>query len=219
MRNKKLWILLAAAVAVVGVASVYAWQNPEQIATITKVATGPVVPLTMTVPAGTPIEITLQMTLSTKTAAVGDRFSAVVAAPVVQNGKTLIPAGAEIEGAVALAEQPGKASGRGRLQLAYETVRFGGRTYKLGSHSQIYESASGTGKDAALIGGGAVAGGVVGGIVGGSAGSAAKGAVVGAATGTAASLLTRGPQLEIESGTKLHFTLDQDVVVHPPIAA
>jgi hypothetical protein len=216
--KKSFWIPAAVVVALIGAVTVFALTNPQKVEDLKQEIPIAMAPKTIELPAGTPVALTLQTTLSTKTANVGDRFTAVVSAPVSREGEVLIPAGAEVEGRVILAEQPGKASGRGRLQLAYESVSFDGRSYELGSRSQIYESKSGTGKDAAMIGGGAVAGGVVGGILGGSAGDAAKGAVVGGAAGTAASLMTRGPQLELERGTTLRFTLDRTIMVRPPSA-
>lgn len=156
----------------------------------------------ITVPQGTALALRLQTALSTKTAHVGDRFHATVTTPVSVNGRLAIPVGAEVLGHVMLSGQPGKASGRGQLQLSYDRLRFAGHSYALGSRSHVYLSKSGTTKDVAMIGGGAVAGGVVGGILGG-AGGAAKGAVVGGAAGTGASLLTRGPQLQLESGMAL----------------
>jgi len=171
------------------------------------------------VPVGTEMAVRLQSTLSTKTTKPGDRFTAVVAAPVYVDGEVVIPEGARVEGSVLLSEEPGKASGRGYLQLGYEELSFGGQTHRLDTRSVRYESASGTKKDAAMIGGGAVAGGILGGIVGGSAGSAAKGAVVGGAAGTATSLLTRGPQLTLAAGTVLRVRLDRELRVVPPRAS
>jgi len=168
------------------------------------------------VPEGTQMLVRLGTTLSTKTANVGDRFAATVTSPVRVDGSLAIPAGASVEGHVILAEEPGKASGRGHLQLEYDQVSFAGHRYNLDTRSRVYTSASGTKKDAKLIGGGAVAGGVLGGILGGSAGSAVKGAVIGGAAGTGASLLTRGPQLTLEAGRELSMSLDHDVRVVPP---
>jgi len=165
------------------------------------------------VPQGTAFSVTLQTGLSTKTTQAGDHFNAVMASPVSVDGRVAIPAGASVSGHVILAEQPGKASGRGHLQLAYDQVTFGGNSYNLGTKSQVYESASGTAKDVALIGGGAVAGGVVGGVAG--TGHTAEGAAIGAAAGTGAALMTRGPQLTIPQGTVLNASLGQAVSVRP----
>jgi hypothetical protein len=162
------------------------------------------------------MSVRLGTTLSTKTARVGDRFTGTVASAIRVNDHVVIPAGAAVRGHVILAEQPGKASGRGVLQLEFDELSFGGHSYDLDTRTRVYTSASGSKKDAALIGGGAVAGGVVGGILGGSAGSAVKGAVIGGAAGTGASLLTRGPQLTLEAGRVLNVSLDRDVRVVPP---
>lgn len=170
----------------------------------------------LVVPEGTAMKVRLGTTLSTKTASVGDRFSGELASAVRVDQDLAIPAGADVTGHVILAEQPGKASGRGHLQLEYDELSFGGHTYDLDTRSRVYTSASGSKKDAAMIGGGAVAGGVLGGILGGSAGSAVKGAVVGGAAGTGASLLTRGPQLTLVAGRVLSMTLDRDLRVVPP---
>lgn len=220
-----LWISLAG-LGLLSAVAVYALNNsartdtlvadqPAAVRTATSSNATPKSSSTVTLPAGTAISMVLQTSLTTKTAAVGDRFTARVSSPVVVASRTIIPAGAIVSGHVALTEQPGKASGRGHMQLSYDTVRFGGRTYEMSSVSRVYESGSGRGKDAAIIGGGAVAGGVVGAIVGGSAGDAGKGAAAGAVAGTAASLLTRGPQLQLDEGTALEVTLDQPVTVRP----
>jgi acetyltransferase-like isoleucine patch superfamily enzyme len=216
MRGKT-WIPVAVGLALVAAVSVYALQNQEKAA-----GDEPRAPFLalgtpkVEVPAGTPVSVVLQTTLTTKRTNPGDRFSARVAQPVVVAGKIVIPEGAAIHGHVVLAEQPGKASGRGKLQLAYDRIEFDGHGYDLDSRSQVYESKSGTAKDAALIGGGAVVGGVVGSVLGGSAG---KGALVGAVAGTGASLATRGPQLELGAGSTLRFTLDRDVSVRPSESA
>ncbi len=226
--NKKILWMSLAGLGLLGAVAVYALNNAtpgeplpgEQVGDARDIreVLAPR-PHTVTIPAGTSVSMTLETSLTTKTASVGDRFTARIASPVVVGGNTIVPVGAIVSGHVALTEQPGKASGRGKLQLAYDTVRFGGRTYELDSVSRIYESESGRGKDAALIGGGAVAGGVVGAIIGGSSGDAGKGAAAGAVAGTAASLLTRGPQLQLPAGTVLAVSLDRAVTVRPAESA
>lgn len=210
--NSKIVAPVIAGLVALGALSVYALQNPQRLENLNPVAA---MDPRIDVPAGTPMRVRLETSLSTKTASVGDRFTATVAAPVRAGGAVAIPAGATVSGRVIVAEQPGKASGRGKLQLLYEEVSYAGRSYDLDSRSQLYLSRSGTSKDVKLIGGGAVAGGVIGGIIGGSAGDAAKGAGIGAVAGTGASLATRGPQLELGRGTTLSFTLDRSLSVKP----
>jgi hypothetical protein len=170
-------------------------------------------PGTITVPAGTSFGLSLVTDLTTKSATVGSTFTGTVAEDVVVDGHTVIPAGAEVSGHLLDATRSGKASGRAHMQLAYDAVSFDGHSYNISAASDTIFGKGGSGKDAAMIGGGAVAGGVLGKVLGGSA---VGGAVVGAAAGTAASLLTRGPDLHLEPGHKLNVTLQAPVSVNKP---
>lgn len=217
--KKHIWTIVAVALAFVGVGSIFAMQSkhvaPDTTTEVGRSAsrgTSTPSPSNILVPQGTAFAMRLQSTISTKTAQVGDRFQAKISAPVHVNGRLAIPEGSNVSGHVILARQPGKASGRGELQFSYDQVAFDGRSYDLNTNSQVYSSKSGTTKDVALIGGGAVAGGIVGAVLGGK-GDIAKGAAVGGAAGTGASLLTRGPQLVIEQGTVLQTQLDQSLSV------
>jgi hypothetical protein len=215
--KKNVWIIVAVALAIIGVGTLYAMQAKNSASGVPTesgviASRGSSSPSNILVPQGTAIAMRLQSTISTKTAQVGDRFQAAVTAPVHVNGRVAIPQGSNVSGHVILARQPGKASGRGELQFSYDQIAFDGRSYDMNSNSQVYTSKSGTTKDVALIGGGAVAGGIVGGVLGGK-GDIAKGAAVGGAAGTGASLLTRGPQLVLEQGTVLETQLDQSLSV------
>ena len=219
--------VLLVALALVAAVGVFAMMKGKGVEDIKESVSGAVDKVTpdvtpdprVLVPAGTPITVALQSTISTKTSNVGDRFTAIVSAPVESQGKVAIPSGAVVNGRVIVAEQPGKVKGRGQLQFAFDTVKYGGHSYDLGSRSAMFESRSGADEDAAMIGGGAVGGGIIGGIIGDGKGDAAKGAVIGGAAGTVASLLTRGPQLTFEAGQKIRFTLDQDIRVRPSHAS
>lgn len=178
----------------------------------------PRAPATVTVPAGTALVLALSTPLTTKTATVGQEFTATVAEDVVMDGQVVVPAGATVSGHVAMTQRSGKTSGRAHMQLAYDNLSFGGKTYEVAAVSDTIWGEGGGGKDAKMIGGGAAAGAVIGGILGGSAGSAVKGAVVGGAAGTAASLMTRGPDLEMAAGDKVTLSLPQPVVVPKPKA-
>lgn len=99
-------------------------------------------PAAVVVPQGTPLAVVIQTALSSRTAEAGERFVALVAAPVRVHGHVVIPPGAEIEGHVAMSEPSGAGPRPGRLQLTYEVVRFGGAAYGLNSRSQVYEGAA-----------------------------------------------------------------------------
>jgi hypothetical protein len=207
--KKKVWVIIAIVATLIGAGTIYAMQQKDSApnAPIASVRGGVPFSSNIQIPQGTALAMSLQTTLSTKTAQVGDRFQATVSSPVHVDGQLAVPVGSQVSGHVILAKQPGKASGRGELQLAYDQLSFDGRSYNLHTQSQVYTSKSGTKKDVELVGGGAVAGAIVGGVLGGGAG-AAKGAVVGGAAGTGASLLTRGPQLELAQGTALQTHLE-----------
>jgi len=211
--KKEVWVIVAVAAILMGVGSIYAMQrNSSTNAPAESGSTQAASSSNILIPQGTALAMRLQSTISTKTAQVGDRFQAETTSPVHVNGSLAIPQGSQVSGHVILAKQPGKASGRGELQLAYDQVGFDGRTYDLNTKSEVYVSKSGTTKDVALIGGGAVAGGIVGGVLGGK-NDVAKGAVIGGAAGTGASLLTRGPQLVLDQGMALQTHLDQSMSV------
>ena len=167
-------------------------------------------------PAGTSFTVNLSSDLNTKTAAQGQSFTATLDDPVMIDGVTAIPAGAEVTGHIVTTARSGKASGRAYMQLAYDQVSFGGKRYNIDAVSDTIWGKGGSGKDAKMIGGGAVAGAVIGGILGKSGGDAAKGAMIGGAAGTAASLLTRGPDLHMEPGKKLTVSLQNSVSVTKP---
>jgi hypothetical protein len=171
---------------------------------------------TYTVPAGTAVTLALSQELSTKSAASGQEFTATVANPVVVDGVVVIPEGAEVTGHVEVAQRSGKSSGRAYMQLGYDQISFGGKTYNIASVGDTVWGKGGSKKDAAMIGGGAVAGAILGKVLGGSGGDAAKGAVIGGAAGTAASLMTRGPDLKIEEGQTIVLSLDRPITVTKP---
>lgn len=173
----------------------------------------PAAPTTATLDAGTTLNLALQTELTTKTAQVGDAFTATVSSPIVVGNRVVVPEGATVRGHVVSTAQPGKMSGKGMMQLAFDELEFNGKTYNVASVGDTIWGKGGTGKDAAMIGGGVAAGAVLGKVLGGSA---AKGAVIGGAAGTAASLMTRGPQLEMPAGTPVAFQLDRDVTVTAP---
>lgn len=207
--KKEVWIILAVVATLIGAGTIYAMQQKDSATNppTASVSGGIAFASNIQIPQGTALAMTLQTTIATKTAQVGDRFQATVSSPVHVDGQLAIPEGSQVSGHVILAKQPGKASGRGQLQLAYDQLSFDGRTYNLNSQSPVFMSKSGTKKDVELIGGGAAAGAVLGAVLGGGAG-AAKGAVVGGAAGTGASLLTRGPQLELGQGMALQTHLE-----------
>jgi len=108
------------------------------------------------------------------------------------------------------AERPGKASGRGRMVLSYDTITAYGKSYSIDTMGAAIQGKSGTAGDATKVVGGAAAGAILGKILGGKAGT---GAAIGAAAGTGAALMTRGPDPVVKAGAPVTITLDRSVTV------
>ena len=96
------------------------------------------------VPAGTPVDVVLQVSLDTDASEAGDRFSARVAHPVIVGGKVAVPEGAFLHGHVVLSDPLSRDGNRGRLILAYDQLVVGGRGYAIRSYSTTYGSRPGT---------------------------------------------------------------------------
>src|SRR5579884_771319 len=79
-------------------------------------------------PAGTELQVRLTAALDTRTAKVNDPVTAVVIAPVVENGAIVLQAGLEVQGRIAEVKQPEKADDRALLKLRFE--RLAGKTGK-----------------------------------------------------------------------------------------
>jgi hypothetical protein len=165
------------------------------------------------VPTGTALALTMDEEVSTKDKVVGDAFTATLANDVVVDGKVVFPAGSKVSGHVAEAERPGKASGRGKMVLSYDTITAYGKSYSIDTMGAAIEGKSGTAGDATKVVGGAAAGAILGKILGGKVGT---GAAIGAAAGTGAALMTRGPDPVVKSGAPVSITLDRSVTVKVP---
>ena len=172
------------------------------------------VPKTYTVPAGTSVSVQLPAEISTKTAQVGQRFTANLSSDLVVDGKVLAQAGAPVQGSITeVVSGSNTIGGKPKLVLAFDNMTFAGGDMPISGRLKQVADKSDKGRDAAKIAGGAVAGGVVGHQIDGDQGKAI-GAILGAAAGTAAAKKT-GKEVVLPAGTVVGFTLDQPVTVTP----
>ena len=169
----------------------------------------------VTVPAGTELSIELLNDLSSETATVETAVRGRLRRAVEAEGRTVLPAGATMTGAVTEVVRPGKVKGRASLSLQFTHVTVNGERSPLATRPITVEGESSTKSDAAKIGIGAGAGAVVGGILGGGSGAAA-GAAIGGGAGTAAVLATRGKDVVLASGTALSTALSAAKTVEVP---
>ena len=180
----------------------------------------PVTPRTQTrtvVPAGTVIVGSLQATLSSDKAQVGDRVTVRTTEAVRSVGHTVVASGSTVRGTVTHVRAAGRLKGAAELTLRFtELVTPEGKTYSITSQP-FHASRKGEGKEtAAEIGGGAAAGGVLGGILGGK-GGALKGAAVGAVLGTGVAATTKGDQIVMPEGHTMKVVLTSPIEVAPEV--
>jgi hypothetical protein len=164
----------------------------------------------MNVPSGTRIKVRMIDSVDSKNNKVGDPFKASLEQPIVVNGVTVVPKGADVYGRLEQATEAGHITGRSQLKLALTGIVVNGETIPVSTGDYAVSGHSRGVSTAERVGGGAALGALIGGIAGGGAG-AAIGAGVGAGAGTAVQVITKGEQVHVPSETLLEFALQQDV--------
>lgn len=194
--------------------------------TVTRTVVVPkVAPITYyTVPADTIIRVRLNEPLNSRTARVGDRFSANVVEPVYAGGGTeVVPVGSKVWGQVTLVNRAQRRK-PGNITVSFVSVEMpNGTSYTInGSLTTLQadnvnadnegtvKGGSNSKRDAVFIGGGAATGAIIGAIAGGGKG-AAIGAILGGGLGTGARVLENEKEAEVKSGTEFGVILNRSV--------
>jgi BON domain len=171
-------------------------------------------PQKVIVPAGTQLTVRLNDSLDSERNQVGDAFHASLSAPIVINGETVIPSGADVVGRVADVKSAGRFAGNSVLTLELTSLSINGRTYNLQTN-QWSRAGKGEGKNTATkVGVGTAAGAVLGGIIGGGKG-AAIGAATGAGAGTGVAASKKGEQIKLAPEAVLNFQIINTLTVVP----
>jgi hypothetical protein len=166
-----------------------------------------------TVPTGTAITVTIDQSISSKDAKVGQGVVATVSHDVTENGRVLIPKGAHAKLVVSSVQASGRLSTPAKLYLRLKSVELHGKTIDIATNS-AGRTMSGKGKrDAEFIGGGAGGGALIGALAGGGKG-AAIGAAAGAGAGTAGAAATGKKEVAFPAETRLSFTTRAAVTIH-----
>jgi predicted small lipoprotein YifL len=169
-------------------------------------------PKNYTVPAGTSLSVQLPAELSTKTASVGQRISGNLTNDIVVDGKVVAKAGALVQGSVTQVISGSKTvGGKPTLGLTFDNLTFEGGDRPITARITEVAQKSDKGRDAAKIGGGALAGGIIGHQFDSDQGKVV-GAIIGAAAGTAAAKKT-GQEVVLPAGTVVGMTLESPVTV------
>ena len=161
-------------------------------------------------PAGTNLVVRMIDGVDSEVNRVGQTFAGSMDQPVVLNGETIIPRGADVVVKLVDAKESGKLAGRAELTLDLMSVKVDGRMVDINTQSVSRESDSRGQRTAKVAGGGAVLGAIIGGIAGGG-----KGAVIGVGAGGAAGVgaeeITKGQRVKVPSETRLTFVLDNSI--------
>lgn len=160
----------------------------------------------VTVPAGTSLVVRMIDTVDSSVHQTGELFRASLDEPLVVNGRTIAPRGADVTTKLVSVEEAGKISGRSQLALVLYDITIDGRKREI-TTGEVYEAGASRGQQSAKrIGGLAALGAVIGVIAGGGKG-AAQGAAAGAGAGTAIQVLTNGEKVQVPAESRLEFTL------------
>lgn len=190
-----------------------------------------VAPGAYVVPVGTKIPLGLINSISTKSAAEGDRVYLETVFPVLSQGRIVIPPGSYVIGTVTQSKRPGRVKGRGELFVRFDSLTLpngvtrdfrarigsldGRATEQLNREEGKIEGDSNKGGDARTVGEATAIGASVGAIAGSAAGHAGMGVGLGAAAGAGAGLvgvlLSRGPDAVLAKGTTLEMVLDRNL--------
>jgi hypothetical protein len=172
------------------------------------------VPAETAIAAGTPIQVRVNQGISSDKINVGETFSATLAAPLMLNGKPVVPVGSDATIKVVSVDQSGKFTGQTQMQLALVELGSGGKNYKVSGATftvlgpkQAVVTAEHTGIGAAV--------GAVGGVITGKIFHHAKaGTAAGAAAGGGIGAATTKPQpAKVNPEQMLRFRLTKPLAV------
>ncbi len=184
------------------------------------------------VPAGTALMARLETTLATFSNKAGDPFQARLTQPVVLTGKTVIPAGAMIEGRVTRVTEPRRISGKPTIGILAESLilptgeRFfldatlvdtnAGRDTDVNQEGEFKGSGHDR-RDQIEAGGGTAGGMLIGGLIGGPPGILIGGAIGAGSTGV--HWLSKHRSAVLRSGTELTLEINRPLAMTPVVAS
>jgi hypothetical protein len=175
-----------------------------------------------TIESGTTMRARMNETITSKTARVGNTFTATVTEPVYSNnGVIVVPVGSTVTGRVDSVLAAGKGGKPGQIGVSFTQVRLpNGRRHAVngsltdlegGTRSDNEGTATGkkmNNRKLIFIGGGGAGGALIGAAIGGGKG-ALIGGLLGAGGGFLGDRYTKGKDAEVKSGTEFGVYVNQ----------
>ena len=167
---------------------------------------------------GTKMDIAATDTISSRTAKVGDAFTARVVEDIRNAaGRVVIPAGSLVNGTISDVKPAPNPRTPGTLTLSVARITVRGTSYPIeasvDSLETIHKGRGVTSGDAAKVGAGAVAGAVLGRVLGGNKKGTIIGGVVGAAAGAGVASQTKDSDIVLPAGAHIIIRLTKELAV------
>ncbi|HTT23365.1 MAG TPA: hypothetical protein VMG82_30840 [Candidatus Sulfotelmatobacter sp.] len=160
-------------------------------------------PKSVTVPAGTLIDIRMVDSLDTSKTKTGALFTATLDSNLVANGVVVARKGTTVHGKVTKSENARRFTGKSELQLQLSNIVINGTAHPISTSGFEQKGKSEGAQTAKKTLGGAGLGAIIGGI----SGDAGKGAAIGATAGLGVSAIKKGEPIRVPSETLLEFAL------------
>jgi hypothetical protein len=194
------------------------------------------------VPSGSALDAVLTSPIDTSVAKPGDIFNAKLYAPLYVGNELVLPANTQLEGQITASERSGRAGVNGTLNMRLTAaITPDGARYPLSAtisasdkQTGIVEDkqgnikgrstkatiGSGVARTAAWTAGGTLLGICFAPIVAGAVGAGAvAGVATGGAVGLGSNLWRKGKNVQMASGTRVNFALDQPMSLSPGLAS
>jgi hypothetical protein len=188
--------------------------NPASAANAAAAKPAPAPKPALVLPRGTRLQVRLNQTIDVKHTASGDRFSGVLAEPIVEGNVVAVPSGSAASGEVLVAHKRGHFKGKSVLALTLTRLEVNGAIYRIDT-SNLARTKKGKGKrSAAFIGGGAGMGMLIGGLATGGVGLLVGG-LAGGGAGALGAAFTGNGDLSIPAESVVTFRLQDALTLSP----
>jgi hypothetical protein len=188
--------------------------NPAHAANPAPAKPAPAPQPALVLPRGTRLQVRLNQTIDVKHSESGDRFSGVLAEPVVEGNTVAVPSGSAASGEVLVAHKRGHFKGKSVLALTLTRLEVNGAVYRIDT-SNLARTKKGKGKrSAAFIGGGAGMGMLIGGLATGGVGLLVGG-LAGGGAGALGAAFTGNRDLSIPAESVVTFRLQDALTLSP----